>query len=573
MVLTTPSQPTWLDGAAGPIAGWLHQPPDGSARGGVVLCRPIGRESVITDRAMRVLAHRIAAEGLVALRFDYPGTGDSADAVDGLDGVARWVDGIRLAAEFLRTGGCSSISLVGLRIGATLAATAAGQCGPLSALVVWDPVSGRTFLREQRALQILEIGVPPARHDDLVEALGFTYPAWLAEELRTLDLPPSVGDLDFAAASTGRCLLLTRPEHAGRRHTAALHGVPEVTHEEVPGQADLIDKRSFAAVTPHETISRIVAHLAAHAPRVSRPVQFPLRDSAVVCHTPSGQPVIERLTWIGTQNTFAVVTETSPERRGRPTLLCANVAGEPHIGPGRAWVEFARRGAAHGMRVLRVDSAGIGESGCGDPIVLYTPAMRDSAMRLGRWLHETSDGPVGMLGSCSGAWEAATAGGAAPLDTVWLINHVDWAKLPRTAEGVEAGARVEAIAAGEQRSAGLVARTRRLLRTRLPYPIWLTLCRAGLAQTPEPLLKGLARQGTKIRVLLCPTDAVRFAGQRGEQGVARLRRRGADITISHVQIADHALFGKEGREAVLSAVLAESIHDFGDTEVGLIPAT
>jgi alpha-beta hydrolase superfamily lysophospholipase len=573
MVLTTPSTPTWLDGPAGPLAGWLHLPPDGSARGGVVLCRPIGRESIITDRAMRVLAHRIAAEGFVALRFDYPGTGDSADAVDGLDGVARCVDGIRLAAEFLRSGGCSSISLVGLRIGATLAATAAGQCGPLSALVVWDPVSGRTFLREQRALQILEIGVPPARHENLVEALGFTYPAWLADELRTLDLPPSVGDLDFAAAPAGQYLLLTRPEHASRHPAAALRDAPETTHAEAPGQADLIDKRSFAAVTPHDTISRIVAHLAAHAPRASHRVQFPLRDSAVVCHTASGQPVTERLTWIGAQGTFAVVTEMSPERPGRPTLLCANVAGEPHIGPGRAWVEFARRGAAQGMRVLRVDNAGIGESGYGDPIVLYTPPMRDAAIRLGRWLHETSDGPVGMVGSCSGSWEAATAGGAVPLDTVWLINHVDWARLPRTADGIEAGVQAEAIAARTELPSGLVARTRRLLRTRLPYPIWLTLCRAGLAQTPELLLKGVARQGTRIRVLLCPTDGVRFTGQRGEQGVARLRRRGADITISHVQAADHALFGREGREAVLSAILTESIHDFGGAQVELIPAT
>jgi hypothetical protein len=437
---------------------------------------------------------------------------------------------------------------------------------------VWDPVSGRTFLREQRALQILEIGVPPARRDDLVEALGFTYPTWLADELRTLDLPPSIGDVDFAAAPAGQYMLLTRPEQAGRRHAAALQGAPEVTHVEASGQEDLIDKRSFAAVTPHGTISRIVAHLTAHAPRASCPVQFALRDAAVVCHTPSGQPVIERLTWIGAHGTFAVVTETSPERRGRPTLLCANVAGEPHIGPGRAWVELARRGAAQGMRVVRVDSAGIGESGYGDPIVLYTPAMRDSAIRLGRWLHETSHGAVGMVGSCSGAWEAATAGGAVPLDTVWLINQVDWARMPRAAEGIEAGVRAEAIAARAQTPAGLVARTRRLLRTRLPYPIWLNLCRAGLAQTPEPLLKGVSRHGTKIRVLLCPTDAARFTGQRGEQAVVRLRRRGADITISHVQAADHALFSKEGREAVLSAILTESIHDFGGAEVGLIRA-
>jgi len=550
---------TWFDGPTGSLAGWLHLPPSGSAHGGVVLCRPLGRESIVTDRAMRVLANRICAAGLVALRFDYAGTGDSADSPDGIDGVTQWVDSIRAASEFLRHGGCTTLSLVGLRLGAVLASAAAEQCGPLTSLIGWDPVSGRTFLREQRALQALEIGPRPSSGD---KSVGFTYAAPVAAELRTLDLGTSAEQIDFETPQAGRYLLLTRPQHGARAALAEMSSSPLVVLAEAPDQADLLERRSFAAVTPRQTIARIVEHLSKFAPPRATPVRFPVRDTAVVRYTPTGAPIVEQLSRIGPQRVFAVVTEPVHEDPDQPTLLLANVAEEPHIGPGRAWVDLAREAAGLGLRVLRVDRAGIGESGSGDEAVtLYAPGVRGEVIELGRWLRDNTRGPVGMVGSCSGAWEAAIAGGAVHLDAVWLINPAEWCKHPAPADAQAAGQLSEAIAAGLNLRAKPAARARFFVKRHLPYWLWLAICRANLGQTPEPLLADLARNATKVRLLLSPTDEAKFWERRGGEGLARLRGRGADIRITSVPSADHALFDRAGRQAVMAQVLADAVTD------------
>ncbi len=45
-----------------------------------------------------------------------------------------------------------------------------------------------------------------------------------------------------------------------------------------------------------------------------------------------------------------------------PWVVLVNVAAEHHIGPGRRWVEWARRWAALGYRVVRIDQSGVGDS-------------------------------------------------------------------------------------------------------------------------------------------------------------------------------------------------------------------
>ena len=73
--------------------GWLHRPAT-SARVGVVIVPPFGYEAVCAARSLRHLADDAARAGLIALRFDPDGTGDSAG--DDLDParLEHWLDSI-----------------------------------------------------------------------------------------------------------------------------------------------------------------------------------------------------------------------------------------------------------------------------------------------------------------------------------------------------------------------------------------------------------------------------------------------------------------------------------------------
>jgi pimeloyl-ACP methyl ester carboxylesterase len=559
--------PTWIPGNPGPLAGWVHRVADEPVRGGVVICPPVGREGIIAYQTIRLLADRVAQAGLVALRFDYCATGDSGDQAEGLDGTQAWLASIRAGVAFLRSAGCESVALAGLRMGATLATMAANECGQLSALVVWDPVvSGRGFLREQRALQTLEIGPRPARSDDGDEALGFVYPGRLASDIRAIKLADHpIDNIDFADSADSTvppCLILTRPSQSASA-LAALTSSPLVTTAPAPDQGELFDRRSFATVIPRAAIATIVGHLSDRAQGAATPIKLELEAAAVVAHTDDGAPIVERFAQFGPDNLFAVVTE-SGSTSDRSTLVCANVATEYHIGPGRAWVQLARQGAAQGLRTVRYDAPGLGDSvnpDDGDDLILYSPETRHQLIAFVESLRSQLPGPIGMVGSCSGAWEAAAVGGAIGLDAVWMINNLEWARTPPPGSGVEEGARAEEISQRGDVPETTRTRVRRVVKMRMPYQLWLALCRLGWFQTPELMLADLAKTRTRIRLVLSDTDGPIFIGQRGDRAVTRLRRRGVDIKVAMMETVDHALFMQAGREEVLALVLNQAAVD------------
>jgi pimeloyl-ACP methyl ester carboxylesterase len=95
----------------------------------------------------------LARAGFHVLRFDYLGTGDSSGEVEDAS-VAQWIADINRAVEELsRSFDMHDISLIGLRLGATLAAHAAAEGGRVSRLVLWEPViDGREYVTMQLAL-------------------------------------------------------------------------------------------------------------------------------------------------------------------------------------------------------------------------------------------------------------------------------------------------------------------------------------------------------------------------------------------------------------------------------------
>lgn len=121
---------------------------------GVVICAPFGHEYIRAHRLLRQLAVQLSRGGFHVLRFDYLGCGDSAgDAEHG--SPSQWIADIATAIDELRdTSEVRRVCLVGLRLGATLAASAANQRDDVDAVVLWDPIlDGGRYLEDLQLLQ------------------------------------------------------------------------------------------------------------------------------------------------------------------------------------------------------------------------------------------------------------------------------------------------------------------------------------------------------------------------------------------------------------------------------------
>lgn len=131
------------------LFGYLHLPP-AEPKAAAVLCAPWASEYQYAHRALHFLAQRLADAGCSVLRFDYSGTGDSWGHSVEAD-LDRWVGEVKDAvAELRAASGAGSVDLVGLRLGAFVAARAANEIPSVGSVVLWDPITdGEQWLREQ----------------------------------------------------------------------------------------------------------------------------------------------------------------------------------------------------------------------------------------------------------------------------------------------------------------------------------------------------------------------------------------------------------------------------------------
>lgn len=218
------------------LFGIYHPPRSATARSeGIVLCQPMRDEYERSHWAFRRLAILLAVEGFAVLRFDYYGTGDSDgdghEATLGQAGqdVASAIDELRAAA------GVRTISLIGLRLGATLAAVTAQGRADVGPVVLWDPViDGRGHLEELRLRHAgMNVDPDPRRTREEAEGLfGFPMTGELRAELEALDLTAVDG------LPGSRRFLVTcedRPDYAAfERRLKDLR--VELTHERIAGR-------------------------------------------------------------------------------------------------------------------------------------------------------------------------------------------------------------------------------------------------------------------------------------------------------------------------------------------------
>lgn len=398
--------PVWFGPAARPLFGWFHAPPMQRARGGVVICPPFIREHLQAHYTLRLLAEALESRGLAVLRLDYDGMGDSAG--DGRDParVASWLASVRRGIDLLATAGIRDISLVGMRIGATLAAHAAADRGAVHQLVLWDPcVSGRGYLREQGAVTSLALRGAPRWKDGSVDTPGLLFTPEAAGEMRGLDVSRVPGPV------AERVLVLTRDGRERSEEAMARLGAAGAEHRAAAGQADLMDVEMPWLQLPYALISDVADWLGEGAAREPTPVRAPPpAGPAVVGHTPEGWPVVERPVFVAPAGLFGMVTEVPGRVRPGPAGVFISVANGHHVGPNRMWVELARRWAATGMRSIRFDLSGVGDSPVRwagqEHFVARSPEAFADVADVARAVSPANPRDVVLVGHCASAYQA-----------------------------------------------------------------------------------------------------------------------------------------------------------------------
>lgn len=488
-----------------------------------MLCPPWGFESLCVHRSLLALAEGLAAVGLPCLRFDLPGTGDSLDPAPDLPLPHPWIAALFAAVDLLRTRTAArQVALVGLRLGALLVAEAALRLGGVERLVLLaPPASGRGFVRELRAWARLSGAGPiecgtAAANDGLV-AGGFALDDRALAALARLD--------PFAAPvpPASRLLILERPDAPTSVALVRAWGLEGAVVEAGPfeGYTELM-RDPLLSEPPRSTIDRVVRFLAEDAPAgTPRTVAAVGRAREAVLEGPG---FVERTLRFGPDDRLvATLCEPAlgPAVEDLPALLVLNTGATPRTGAGRSAVELARALALDGVRSLRLDLGGIGDSALppGEPAGdIYRRGAIFEVRAALDLLEARGVRAVVGLGICSGAFMAFHAALADPrLVGLVLVNlpRFAWrpfhplvfvrtrallALLARPATWRRAFAgRDELVAAFRVLAERLAARA----AGRLPRPLRRLLVAASW---PARALRTLVERGVRLLVVYAADD-------------------------------------------------------------------
>jgi thioesterase domain-containing protein len=248
-----------LDGCA----GWLHDQHETVAgRCGVLICPDPAFGTPPGHRSFCALADELAADGYPVLRLDYPDVGDTRD----LNQWWLWQQCIGTAIDWLRAQtGAARVAIVGMGIGATLAAQAAERRGDVPALVLLDPVlCGRSYLRQVAIEQMVKHshGETVAGRADLH---GLQLSPEAARTIEAVDLrqirPPA--NCQVAIYSRAESAILSAFLASWR------NGADSLTSEGFDGLDPLVRRTSRADEGPADT-ARLLAWLRQAVPSTPR---------------------------------------------------------------------------------------------------------------------------------------------------------------------------------------------------------------------------------------------------------------------------------------------------------------
>ena len=405
-------QAFYLDGDQGPVFSWLHRPEDQETHHGVVICAPLGFEQLHAHRGLRHLADELAARGLSVLRFDWSGTGDSAGEDLDPDRYSAWLADIQTAVRWMKTRlDCSRISVIGLRMGATLAAMAL-QAEEIQELVLWAPITnGRAFVRELTVIDKMSDAPVFGTNDGIIEAAGFRMSSETAADISRANLLKSQPDCR-------RVLIAHRDDLAADERLADHFCTLGITVEQksLPGMAQML-------VEPHkgETPTLAIKQIADWLTQERLEEVLPDALANEICPTfisaqaqiQHGRQIISEHAWQINHSPFQFGIVSEPVAGPDPDLpivVLLNAGTAYRVGPGRLGVELTRHLTAQGFRCLRLDLSGIGDSLARDPAAendsYSSAAFRDIEFAIQSLRARFGAKKFILMGLCSGAYFA-----------------------------------------------------------------------------------------------------------------------------------------------------------------------
>ncbi|MBO3129870.1 hypothetical protein [Dermatophilus congolensis] len=407
--VSSTSRLTWLTTTSGrPVLARVDEPAGGQARGAVVVVPSVGRETTVPFRRLRALAVRAADAGFVAVSLFLGGDGESPDVPADLDLVSVW--GEEVEAAVAAAGAAvpdRPVSVVGWRLGGALAfahvqAVAAAEEGVVvtpvtGSVVLWEPVSGASFLRQHQNLR--KFASPVEVVDEGVELCGYHFSEGHAASLKGLKAPRRAGEGDVFE-------IVREPD-------------PKAVLQLTLGSPHFVQTRV-------EDADALVGRLASGVEGPFMPVPQ-VRDAR--WEDASGRVVEESIVLVGPDLLPGVLT-SSPEAGVHGAVLYTAIGSELRAGPGNAWTAAARALAPHGVLGLRMDRRELGETTDvrypGEPFP-YTETSVEDVLHGAAWLRQRGGVDVFGVGACSGAWSvlrAAASEGA--FNGVVAVNPVHW---------------------------------------------------------------------------------------------------------------------------------------------------
>lgn len=547
--------PHWFGSSARPLFGWLHLPDDRVVRGCVVVCPPLGVEAHAARPAFAQLCDELSELGMAALRFDYEGTGDSAGHLNDPARLAAWTSSIGEAIHWMASQVHPRVTVVGMRMGALLAARAAGGREEVAGLVLWDPCNtGRAFLREQAMLAAANYGVTQ-RGDGSVEGPAYLFDAATARDIEGMELS------SFALGEMGRVLLLERADAVAWVPPDGDAAVGQVERGAATGQRALLETLPHESVLPEEAIARITSWIAREATGSCVTADPALVTRAVVDSGATGEPVVEQAMWLGELPLFGVLAEPAGWTGGRTVVLLSAGLIE-HTGPARMWVELARTWAMEGVRSVRVDASGVGDS----PLRPSQPQKRamdaDKLLDIDEIARALGDPPgseLVLVGLSSGAYHALEAAFHLSPAALCLVNPAI------TADVREASAQRAARSA--LRPAPVVLRRLSMQHLRTSFLLWRLLLQVHLRAAPLSPVATVVRRGVPVLLLLDEGDARHFLGGLYWGMLRRALEKRGTLRVTVYPGTDHALYTSRGRERAMG-VLSRFVLDHAMSRIG-----
>lgn len=190
-------EPVGFDSGGVALSAVLH-----GAGGGpvVVVCEPFAEESKCARRALTEVAWALVDRGIRVLRFDYRGCGDSGGDFESFD-LQAWREDLRRVVRWVREElAPPGLGVMGVRLGAALAAEAAPDVGPEALVLIAPVLDGRAYWHENFRRMLIKARMTAGdgvsaeelragEREEYFDLAGWLVPRVMREQLEQVTLP------------------------------------------------------------------------------------------------------------------------------------------------------------------------------------------------------------------------------------------------------------------------------------------------------------------------------------------------------------------------------------------------